>query len=73
MQLTEIYNDIACLDNIGTLEADLRERADEAFKGEEADIRLDGSYKVRVPQNVFKEYPLDFNGLVDKINKHFCK
>lgn len=73
MQLTEIYNDIACLDNIGTLEADLRERADEAFKGEEADIRLDGSYKVRVPQNVFKEYPLDFNGLVDRIKKYFSK
>ena len=73
MQLTEIYNDIACLDNIGTLEADLRERADEAFKGEEADIRLDGSYKVRVPQNVFKEYPLDFNGLVDRIKKHFSR
>lgn len=71
MQLAEIYNDIACLDNIGTLEAELRDRADEAFRGEDTDIRLDGSFKVRVPQDVFKEYPLDFNGLVDRIKEHF--
>lgn len=71
MKKEDIYNNIKCLDNIGTLEADLRTRADEAFKGGEADIRLDGSYKVRVPQEIFKAYPLDFDGLVDRIKKYF--
>lgn len=71
VMLNEIYNNIKCLDNIGALEADLRKRADEAFKGEESEIRLDGSYKVRVPQNVFNAYPLNFNGLVERIKNHF--
>lgn len=71
LEMSEIYDNIKCLDNIGTLEADLRKRTDEAFKGGEQDIRLDGSYKVRVPQDVFKAHPLDFNGLVARIKKHF--
>ena len=71
--MSEIYDNIKCLDNIGTLEADLCKRVDEAFKGGEQDIRLDGAYKVRVPQSVFKTYPLDFNGLLESIKKHFSK
>ena len=71
MEMSEIYDNIKCLDNIGTLEADLRKRADEAFKGGEQDIRLDGSYKVRVPQDVFKAHPLDFNGLLERIKNYF--
>ncbi len=71
MKMSEIYDNIKCLDNIGTLEADLCKRVDEAFKGGEQDIRLDGAYKVRVPQSVFKIYPLDFNGLLERIKKHF--
>lgn len=71
MEMSEIYDNIKCLDNIGTLEADLCKRVDEAFKGGEQDIRLDGAYKVRVPQSVFKTYPLDFNGLLERIKKHF--
>ena len=71
MKISEIYDNIKCLDNIGTLEADLCKRVDEAFKGGEQDIRLNGAYKVRVPQSVFKTYPLDFNGLLERIKKHF--
>ena len=71
MKMSEIYDNIKCLDNIGTLETDLCKRVDEAFKGGEQDIRLDGAYKVRVPQSVFKTYPLDFNGLLERIKKHF--
>lgn len=52
MKISEIYDNIKCLDNIGTLEADLCKRVDEAFKGGEQDIRLNGAYKVRVPQSV---------------------
>ena len=73
MEMSEIYDNIKCLDNIGTLEADLCKRVDEAFKGGEQDIRLDGAYKVRVPQSVFKTYPLDFNGLLERIKKHFSQ
>lgn len=71
VEMSEIYDNIKCLDNIGTLEADLCKRVDEAFKGGEQDIRLNGAYKVRVPQCVFKTYPLDFNGLLERIKKHF--
>jgi len=71
MEISEIYDNIKCLDNIGILETDLCKRVDEAFKGGEQDIRLDGAYKVRVPQSVFKTYPLDFNGLLERIKKHF--
>lgn len=40
-------------DNIGDLVADLKQRVDDAFKGNEQDIRISGSYDVRVPQRVF--------------------
>ena len=73
MELSEIYSDIKVLDNIGHLEADLKKRTDEAFKGNYTDIRLDGSYKVRVPQNVFNAYPLGFNGFVNKLKERFSK
>lgn len=71
VELSEIYSNIKCLDNIGKLEADLKKRTDEAFKGGEDDIRLNGSYKVRVPQRVFELNPLDFNGLVKRIISKF--
>lgn len=73
IEISEIYDNIKCLDNIGVLEADLCKRADDAFKGEEQDIRLDGAYKVRVPQSVFGAYPLAFNGLLERIKKHFTQ
>lgn len=73
MELKDIYDKIKCLDNIGLLEADLRKRAVEAFKGGDSEIRLNGSYKVRVPQDVFDAYPLDFDGLVVRIKKYFSK
>lgn len=73
MELSEIYSNIKVLDNIGHLEADLKKRTDEAFKGNNTDIRLDGSYKVRVPQNVFNAHHLDFNGFVNKLKERFSK
>lgn len=69
--LHEIYSNIKCLDNIGFLEKDLKVRADEAFKGGENDIRLDGAYKVRAPQSIFDANQLDFNGLLGKIISKF--
>lgn len=69
--LSELYSNIKCLDNIGFLEKDLKVRADEAFKGGENDIRLNGFYKVRVPQSVFDANPLDFDGLVERIITKF--
>ena len=53
------------------MEADLKKRADDAFKGRVTEIRLDGSYKVRVPQDVFDAYPLDFNSFVDYLKARF--
>lgn len=69
----EIYSNIKCLDNIGFLEKDLKVRADEAFKGGENDIRLDGAYKVRVPQSIFDTNQLDFNVLFGKSFQSFHK
>ena len=69
--LSELYSYIKCRDNIGYLEEDLKKRADDAFRGGENDIRLDGSYKVRVPQNVFDLNPLDFNELTKRIISKF--
>ena len=71
MALSEIYSNIKILNNIGYLEADLKKRADDAFKGKVTEIRLDGSYKVRVPQDVFDAYPLDFNSFVDYLKARF--
>lgn len=69
--LSELYSNIKCHDNIGYLEKDLKKRTDDAFRGGENDIRLDGSYKVRVPQSVFDLNPLDFNGLLEIIISKF--
>lgn len=71
--LEEIYSNIKCLDNIGNLEKDLLQRVDDAFKGGLEDIRIDGSYKVRVPQSIFDKRHLDFNGLVDIIKSKFIQ
>lgn len=69
--LSEIYSNIKCRDNIGYLEKDLKKRTDDAFRGGENDIRLNGSYKVRVPQSVFDSNPLDFNELMKIIISRF--
>lgn len=55
-------------DNIGKLEEDLKKRVDEAFKGGEEDIRISGSYDVRVPQKVFN---LTFDQLIVKLKSMF--
>ncbi len=70
-ELSEIYSDIKCLDNIGDLETDLHNRTDEALRGGSDDIRLNASYKVIVPQQVFNNNSLDFNGLVERIKLKF--
>lgn len=69
--LAELYSNIKCRENIGFLEQDLRLRVDNAFKGGENDIRLEGTYKVRVPQRVFDVNPIDFNGLMEIIKSKF--
>lgn len=69
--LSEIESNIKVLVNIGELETELYKHANEAFQRDETEIRLTGSYKVRVPQNVFDKYPLDFNGLVNLLKSHF--
>lgn len=73
IKLSEIHSNIKVLDNIGTLEKDLYKRADEAFKGNDREIRLNGSYTVRVPQNIFEAYPLNFNMLIERLKKYFTK
>ena len=55
-------------DNIGTLEKDLKERVDAAFRGEEDEIRINGNYDVRVPQKVFL---LTFDELIKVIKSKF--
>lgn len=71
LQLSELYPNIKCLDNIGVLEKDLSDRTCKAFNGGMDDIRLDGYYKVIVPQSVFDCHSLDFNGMVDRIKTKF--
>ena len=73
VELSEIHSCIKVLDNIGTLETDLHKRANEAFKGDDSEIRLNGSYTVRVPQNVFDAYPLSFNALIERLKQYFTK
>ena len=73
LPFSEICSNIKVLDNIGKLEADLYRRADEAFRDDQTEICLNGTYKVRVSQNVFDKYPLDFNGLISRIRLHFCQ
>lgn len=71
MIIDEIYGNIKVLDNIGHLESDLHKRTNEAFRGKDHEIRLNGSYKVRVPQTVFDAYPLDFNTFISRLKKRF--
>lgn len=73
LAFSEICSNIKVLDNIGKLEADLYRRADEAFRDDQTEICLNGTYKVRVSQNVFDKYPFDFNGLISRIRLHFCQ
>ncbi|MCQ2147282.1 MAG: hypothetical protein MJZ16_07180 [Bacteroidales bacterium] len=71
LELSELLPLIKVLDNIGELEADLRKRTAEAFKGGEHDIRLNGSYTVRVPQDIFKDNPMNFSELLTKLASYF--
>ncbi len=68
LTLDEMRPYLRVCDNIGMLEADLKKRVDEAFKGGEEDIRINGSYDVRVPQKVVK---LDFDELVEVLKTKF--
>ena len=68
LTLEEMRPNLRVCDNIGTLEADLKKRVDEAFKGGEEDIRINGSYDVRVPQKVFN---LDFDELIEVLKAKF--
>ena len=68
LSIEEMKQLLKVCDNIGALEADLKERVDAAFKGGEEDIRINGNYDVRIPQKVFK---LDFDKLISLIKKKF--
>lgn len=68
LTLDEMRPYLRVCDNIGMLEADLKKRVDEAFKGGEEDIRINGSYDVRVPQKVFR---LDFDELIEVLRVKF--
>ena len=50
LKIEEMEQLLKVCDNIGLLEADLKKRVDAAFEGGEEDIRINGSYDVRVPQ-----------------------
>lgn len=73
VSLEELLPNIKVLNNIGILEKDLHQRTNAAFQGNEKEIRLTGSYTVRVPQNVFDAYPLNFNGFIDKLKEYFTR
>lgn len=66
--LDEIEPLLKVCNNIGSLEADLKGRVDEAFKGEKDDIRIVGSYDVHVPQKVFDS---NFSELISTIKEKF--
>lgn len=68
LTLEEMRPYLRVCDIIGELEADLKKRVDEAFKGGEQDIRISGSYDVRVPQRVFN---LTFDELVAELRSKF--
>ena len=68
LTLEEMNPYLRVCDNIGMLEADLKKRVDEAFRGGEEDIRISGSYDVRVPQKVFN---LTFDQLIVKLKSMF--
>ena len=69
LQFAEMESLLRVCDNIGSLEADLKKRVDEAFKGDISDIRIVGSYDVCVPQKVFNT---DFTNLVSIIKSKFA-
>lgn len=72
IELNEIADGIKVLNNIGTLEKDLKDRTEEAFRGSESDIRLNGSYKVRIPQDVFNAYPMNFSSFIESLKAWFA-
>lgn len=69
VSLDEMQSRIKVLDNIGYLEADLRRRVDDAFRGEDTDIRAVGTYGVHVPQNVFPAS--GFGDFIEKLKRYF--
>lgn len=68
LTLQELNPYLRVCDKIGELEADLKKRVDEAFRGGEQDIRISGSYDVRVPQKVFN---LTFDDLIVELKRKF--
>ena len=68
LTIEELNPYLRVCDNIGKLEEDLKKRVDEAFMGGEEDIRISGSYDVRVPQKVFN---LTFDELIVKLKDMF--
>lgn len=68
LKIEEMEQLLKVCDDIGLLEADLKQRVDAAFEGGEEDIRINGSYDVRVPQKVFK---LNFAKLISLIKEKF--
>ena len=68
LKIEEMEQLLKVCDDIGLLEADLKKRVDAAFEGGEEDIRINGSYDVRVPQKVFK---LNFAELISLIKEKF--
>ena len=69
VSLDEMQSRIKVLDNIGYLEADLRRRVDDAFRGKDTDIRAVGTYGVHVPQNVFPAS--GFGDFIEKLKRYF--
>lgn len=69
VSLDEMQSRIKVLDNIGYLEADLRRRVDDAFRGKDTDIRVVGTYGVHVPQNVFPAS--GFGDFIEKLKRYF--
>ena len=68
LNIKEMEQLLRVCDDIGLLEADLKKRVDAAFKGGKEEIRINGSYDVRVPQKVFK---LNFAELISLIKEKF--
>ena len=68
LKIEEMEQLLKVCDNIGLLEADLKKRVDAAFEGGEEDIRINGSYDVRVPQIFFN---LNFTELISLIKEKF--
>lgn len=71
IELSEMNSLIHVVDNIGHLEHDLKKRVTEAFRGEQNEIRVSGSYSVIVPQIVVKYYSKRFTDLIAKLKMNF--